>query len=59
MVIFDANIILRYLLGDNNEMKDRAYAYNKVKGIEIATFDKNYCTCWLRNKSKKLLYEVV
>ena len=40
MVIFDANIILRYLLGDNDEMKERAYAYNKVKGIEIATFDK-------------------
>ena len=27
MVIFDANIILRYLLGDNDEMKERAKLY--------------------------------
>lgn len=27
MVIFDANMILRYLLGDNEEMKERAKQY--------------------------------
>ena len=27
MVIFDANMILRYLLGDNDEMKDMAKRY--------------------------------
>ena len=69
MVLFDANMILRYLLCDNREMAEQAaryliecdvvdlavqtygshnldfvdcvlYAYHRVEGVQIATFDK-------------------
>lgn len=51
MVMLDTNIILRYLLNDDERMASEAeqsldfpdcilYAYHKVKGYEVKTFDK-------------------
>lgn len=40
MVIFDANVILRYLLDDNDFVDCVLYAYHRVNGAEIMTFDK-------------------
>ncbi|MGB9781266.1 hypothetical protein [Caldanaerobacter sp.] len=52
MKIVDANIILRYLLDDIDELAENAaeilenFPYHKVKNYEVYTFDK---------KLKKLL----
>ena len=56
MVMLDTNIILRYLMNDNEKMAELGlktfaeqnldfvdcvlYAYNQVKGYKIETFDK-------------------
>lgn len=48
MWLIDANVILRYLLGDNEEMQSTSLDFvdciligrNKVKGEKIFSFDK-------------------